>query len=344
VLAEFLTWWGQNLLSLVPEAVRARAAGRSEALLLDIVPPSSVTLFRRYGGEESKIASLAIDDGFAEAFARYLPQGLAGVRLLLRLPGEMVLERNVTLPLAAERELENVVGYDMERLTPFTAAEVFWGVSPMLRDKGRGKITALLSIVPRAAIEPVMARLAAIGVRPQALEIAASEGAAAPRQIRLDHDLAQAADGRWRRLGVPVAAALLVFALISPFLRQAVILHDFTAEEEALHPRLAEVTALRAKINGDGGGDAVAAENRRAGDALAALAALTEILPADSYLTDLTMRERKIEVTGLSKAAAKLIGVMSDDPRLRNPAFSAPVTRSEPLKRDEFTIHADWAP
>ena len=41
----------------------------------------------------------------------------------------------MTLPLAAERDPERVLGYEMERLTPFGAEEVFWAFAVQLRDK-----------------------------------------------------------------------------------------------------------------------------------------------------------------------------------------------------------------
>ena len=40
---------------------------------------------------------------------------------VLRLPPGLVLERQVTLPLAAEQGLDRVVRYEMDRFTPFAA-------------------------------------------------------------------------------------------------------------------------------------------------------------------------------------------------------------------------------
>jgi general secretion pathway protein L len=74
-----------------------------------------------------------------------------------------------------------------------------------------------------------------------------------------------------------------------------------------------------------------------------AVAAVTEILPNDSYLTEFTMRERKMSLTGQSASAPKLISLLSADPRIRNPSFTAPVTKSPDNKRDVFAISADLA-
>jgi general secretion pathway protein L len=66
-------------------------------------------------------------------------------------------------------------------------------------------------------------------------------------------------------------------------------------------------------------------------------------LPDDSYLTEFTMRERKMTLSGLSASAPKLINALSTDPRIRNPAFTAPVTRSESNHNDVFSIRAELA-
>ncbi len=360
MLAEFFAWWGQNLLDLVPAALRNRAGAGADALVVDATEPGVITLRRRRNGVESKLATVRLDDTAPAAFLKALPNRRPDELISLRVAPALVLEREVSLPLAAERDYERVVGYDMERLTPFAADEVFWGVQLTARDKARGKIALVLSIVPRAAIADVVRRLTAAGLPPAMLETAPASGApggapggapwgalgGAPgggRSIRLSHD-GRRSGGMLAR-AVPVfAAGLVLFVVISPFLRQALVLSRLESREGALKPQIAEVEALRARILGTGtGGDAVAAEMRRTGDALAALAAITEILPDESYLSEFTLRERKLNLTGLSTSAAKLIAALSDDPRVRNPAFSAPVTRNDTVRLDVFSIRAELA-
>ena len=156
-------------------------------------------------------------------------------------------------------------------------------------------------------------------------------------------------------IAVGVLALLVV---VSPLIHQQLALASARERLDRLSPQMAQVDALRRRISGRGaGGDAVAAETRRLGDTLEALAAVTEILPNDSYLTEFTMRERKMTLSGLSASAPKLISGLSADPRIRNPAFTAPVTRTEPVRlggvgapgadtpqRDVFSIRAELAP
>jgi general secretion pathway protein L len=112
-----------------------------------------------------------------------------------------------------------------------------------------------------------------------------------------------------------------------------------------LQPRVSEVQALRQRISAENAaGDAIAEARLKTGNALEVLAALTELLPDDTFLNDLTLRQRRLTVTGQSAAAPKLIATLAGDDLVRNPGFGAPVTRNEAAKRDVFSIQADVGP
>jgi general secretion pathway protein L len=208
------------------------------------------------------------------------------------------------------------------------------------RDKQRGQLGVRVAFVPRAAVAGLIDRLTAIGARPSLIEAPTSRGL---YPIRLSH-----ADAGTTRISTRMAGAILAalafLAVASPFLRQALDMDEAQSTIADLAPRVREAEALRDRISGAGtGGDAVASETRRLGDMLGALAAITEILPDDSYLTEFTMRERKMTMSGLAASAPKLISALSADPRVRNPAFSSAVTRAPDGKFDVFSIKAELA-
>jgi general secretion pathway protein L len=165
-----------------------------------------------------------------------------------------------------------------------------------------------------------------------------------PCRIALAHEATRAQ--RLRRAGLVAAAgacaALALTAILVPLVRQSIALADTDTQIAALQPRVTEAETLRNRIAArTSGADVIAAESARLGSALQAIAALTDILPDDTYLTTLSMRQRQLTLNGSSAAAAKLIGALSADPLMRNPTFAAPVTRSENGKSDLFSIRAE---
>jgi general secretion pathway protein L len=340
VLAEFFTWWRHHLLELVPETLRPGANGQANALVVDATAPATLLLQRRRRGVETRAAQLRLDDSGAPALRAALNQRPNGEPVILRLAASALLERPVTLPLAAERDPERVLGYEMERLTPFTADEVYWGYSVEARDRARNRLSLRLTFVPRAQVNDLIETLTMCGGRPSLIEAQTPSGI---RSIRLQHDrpTGRAAVLNSRNVAYAIAG-LAVLVIVSPFLRQSLDMAEANARLEALQPRIHVVDQLRRRIAGAGaGGEAVVNETRRVGDMLGALAAVTEILPDDSYLTEFTMRERKMTLSGMSVSAPKLISALSADPRVKNPAFTAPVTREN--NHDVFSIRADLA-
>jgi general secretion pathway protein L len=105
------------------------------------------------------------------------------------------------------------------------------------------------------------------------------------------------------------------------------------------------VEALRKKVAaGTAGDEVLTAEAARIGDALQVLATVTDIIPDDSWLSELSLHQGKLGISGQSPAAARLIPVLAADPAFRNPAFAAPVTRAPDGHAELFVIRAELAP
>jgi general secretion pathway protein L len=88
----------------------------------------------------------------------------------------------------------------------------------------------------------------------------------------------------------------------------------------------------------------IESEREKAGRPLTILAAATRVLPDDTYLTEMELKQRKLTLSGRSAGAARLIGALAADGEFRNPGFSAPVTRLEALRAELFTINTEIAP
>ena len=112
---------------------------------------------------------------------------------------------------------------------------------------------------------------------------------------------------------------------------------------DALEPNVRLAETLRARVTRDlSAAILIAAEHGRVGDPLAVLSAVTAALPDDTFLTDLSIREGRLEITGELKAAARLIAALAASPNLKDPAFVASVTHAE-NGLDAFSIRAGIA-
>ncbi|WP_419730940.1 PilN domain-containing protein [Lichenicola sp.] len=370
MIADVLTWWSRQMLDLVPARFARPDPSAVGALLVEPHPGGDgVRLLRRQSGEETVLGNFALrrmtmpdatgvgvpgdvdPDDAAVLRAAIVSAGTreGGRFVLLRLPAGAALQRDVTLPLAAEAGLDRVLAYEMDRLTPFAADDIFFAWTVLRRDREAGRIMLRLSLVPKAPLLPLLDTLRLVGASPRGIEIPAfvNAGASTDPNHRLRIPLAHertASAIQERRLLVAAGAAcaaLAVLAIMLPFALQSVAASRLNHQVAALQPRVDAVQALRRRIAGStAGGDLVATERHRLGDTLEVLAAVTRVLPDDSYLSDLTLRQGQLTISGQSPGAAKLIPAISSDPAFSAPAFSAPVTRIEGQNTDLFSIRA----
>jgi general secretion pathway protein L len=137
--------------------------------------------------------------------------------------------------------------------------------------------------------------------------------------------------------------ALLAAAL--PFVQQSLAAAALDARIAALRPELTEAERLRRQIAASRGtADVVTAARGQIGQPMQALAVLTDVLPDDTVLSQLSARQRTLTLTGRAASAAKLIGSMTALPALRAPAFTAAVVRDEATGTEAFTIRTELAP
>lgn len=323
MLAEFLSWWLSQMRPLTANILGP--AQVPDALIIKIDEPGpapSGALLLRQKGQEHHL------NGLQAPQRRSAPPALP---VFLRLPQNLLLSRDITLPLTASRDVRTILQFEMDQLTPFSADELFWGVSSQFQDRKQNKLHLRLAIVPRANLAPTLTWLASQKLTPGWIE---HKDGRIPLNI---------STSRPRRQAVLAAACIGLAAtcLALPFIRQQLALQEAASLVAARAPAAHIAEKLRAQLAATASGRAAIEAARRQGDALQILAALTKALPDDTWLADLSLKSGHLTMDGQSANAAKLIALLSAVPTLRNPSFTAPVTRTNDGKADLFSIRAE---
>lgn len=343
MLSDLLNWWTRQMLDLLPPAVRRRTGGPPDACIVSVNGhPPMIRLAMRRAGTDLMLGNFEFDTtGIDEARSILRKQGRR-YPIAMGVPAELLLERTLALPLAAEADLTSMLRYEMDSITPFAAEELFWTWTVVRRDRERGRLHVRLSLVPKAALPSLTSALEGLGIVASWLEAATPSGAA--RIIPLGN-MAAARQRRQRnlRFGLAGTGVLMAACAVLPFAMQFVARTQVEDRIGVLDPNVRLAETLRARISRDSSAAAlIAAAHGRAGDPLAVLSAVTTALPDDTFLTDLTIRGDRLEITGQSKAAARLIAVLAGSPIVKDPAFVASVTRAE-NGSDAFSIRAGIA-
>lgn len=95
-------------------------------------------------------------------------------RQVLVLPPETVLVQTLQLPPAAARNLSTVVGYELDRFTPFDAAQLYFVARQERRTPTHLHVT--LVAILRERLDQILNDCAVLGLQPHAVDVAESAG------------------------------------------------------------------------------------------------------------------------------------------------------------------------
>jgi general secretion pathway protein L len=346
MVREFLTWWLGQLADLIPEQWRRFGSPSGDAMVITPIGPvssgvASITVSLRRNGRETPLGRCGLTPGALSEVLRP-----AGKPAVLRLAETDVLCKTVTLPLAAERGLDRVMAFEMDRETPFSLHEIFWNHRIVRRDHERGQLSVRLVLIPRSSLAALLDALAKAGIAPKRAEIGAGpdQGCYLPLNGNGGlHDAAARGLLRWP--AVAACAGLALAAAVTPFVQQARTLAAFDREIAASRAAVAEADKLRKEIERlSSTVELIDSERDKAGRPLATLAAVTRMIPDDTFLSDFQQQQHRVTLSGRSAGASRLIGALAARKELRNPTFAAPVTRIEATRSEVFTITAEVTP
>lgn len=335
----FLRWWGRQLYALIPERFAKAVILPARPVIRIRTGPEGPTFSLHTNRKTVSLENNAETSiGPVEQTRRISGKWSPAPCCALVLQEGQIMHRSVTLPLAAEHDLDAVLHFEMDRLTPFPAEALFWAHTPLRRDTALNQIVLGLWIAPRHLVDPVMAQLASMGITPDWIEN--EKGSA---RIALPRETAPLDKAKDPRLALPAFACILlaVFLLIG-FIHQS---HRLAVDESriaSLRAPALEASRLRRMIEERRAGKRLVQDARtRLGDPMQILSVLTALLPDDAFLTDLSLKQGQLIVSGQSIEPASLIRTLSTSSFLHNPVFVAPVTRLAGQTASLFSIRAD---
>ena len=333
MLPELITWWTRQMGDLFAPVLNGARTRLPDALLLTPGPDGIAIAHRRRG--RTALPATVTDDGLRTALARRREN------LVLSLSSPMLI-REATLPAAALGGLDRVLRYEMDRLTPFGPDDVYFSHRLLSVDRARSTLQVELAVLPRARVLPILDRLTNAGARPDVLEAPGPDGLVRRIGITTLDAARLARDRLLTRLTAMLCGALAVAVVAVPLLRQSLALAEVEAQISLLRPRVDQVETLRKRIAAStAGAGKIAAARTQAGAVLEILAVLTQTVPDDTWLTNLSLRQRSLVLEGHSAAATKLLAAIGAQPRFRDPSFAAPVLRAE-NGGEVFTVRTEF--
>jgi general secretion pathway protein L len=332
------SWWRGEIVALVPPGLRTRPR---PIVTLDWMPDGVAIGIQQVG----MVTMMGTDALARPERPPLLTRALATPnvptdRVLLRLPESQILRRRINVPPAPARNLRPLIGFELERQTPFQATQVRYDFRVVARDEAARRLIVELALVKNSRVEELLAVAERWGLRPTA--IGASGGAWSPNFLRTP--IAVRPLLRRHRLSLGLAATIL--ALLAGLWAGEARRHD--RYEAALASALAQsrgaaeaTQTLRRDLDALDTHLALLPGLKNGPDAARLLEELARRLPDGTYLSDFELNGRAIRIRGTSNAATGLIAILGASPMLTNVRFAAPVVQASGAGTERFDLAMD---
>lgn len=343
-IREFFAWWVRELASIFPgkktTAANSVAQGitadlnRSESSLIWDDVDKTVSCGKRFSAET------AIEKYRS---ALYENKKLAVNICNIRVSEKHILRKTITLPLATEENINNVISYEMDRYTPFKNEDVYFDVKIQERNKAENKLTILLSVIRRSLLDKVLQFASELEMSIGTIYAESqTEDESIERLAFIDGMKGARNQGKKSSVNKFLGVLLVILSLCAlsiPIIKNYWNAHRYEAELANIEGEVGkarEVLKQYKEIKKNA--DYLQTLNANNTSAIELLNDITRVTPDDTSLIRFSLEESVVRLQGLSSSASNLLSILDSSESFSEVRFVAPVTQDAKTGRENFTL------
>jgi general secretion pathway protein L len=342
-------WWVGELAELVPSWLKRRFARATDRVVL-LPGNGEVALYLEANQGMRLLGNVDLAaEGEANRRVGFLLQralldrGIAAgkIGVCVRIPADRALRTVIELPAAAERNLDEVVSFELDRHTPFRADQVLFAPRVLGRDPTTQRLETEILLVPRPTVDDMMAIAARLHLEPNRVDIAEADGPG-PASDNLLRTEARRASTRGRTVLVlalsGLAVVLAIVAVALPILRAQWAAEDLADQFALVKQTGVKDVALQKEIDELRRNELFLIEKKRNTPSVSALLfETTRILPDSTWLSDWQFAGTEVQLQGVSESASAVVGLLEQSHVFSRTTFLSPVTQ-DPNGHEHFHI------
>ncbi|HFD11388.1 MAG TPA: hypothetical protein ENJ32_02795 [Crenotrichaceae bacterium] len=344
-LRSFFSWWGEELYTFVPDGLKKLLGQATEHLVVK-KDQTAISLYLINAKGVKLLAELPNDEDNEAAVSTLMrnhPQ-LSSAEVILELKPSQVLSREIQLPLAARKNLHQVVAYELDRYTPFTAEQVYHDVQITGKDADAGQLTARLAVIPKQKLDDLCEDLIACGLHPTVARLSDQNNALQMLNL-LPDELRPSRSSLPKIISFTIGLLLLLLLLgllLVPLWSEQRIITDLEQALSTVSKEANEVQSLQKNVETQLRETNFLLEKKRTEPVLVyVLKDLTQRMPDGTWLTYLQYKNANLQIRGESTDASSLIALIEASPLFENTRFVSPVTRNSASNTDRFQLAID---
>ena len=323
--SHFLSWWQQQLRECVPVRLRNRlAAARRPALWA----PSADRVW---------LAAAAFDQSKPFLSSALAQRGGSAAVVIGEANG---FRRELEMPLAVQDRLQQVLGYELDRLTPLKASELYYDFRVKHKNLSAGTCTVELAAAPRLRVDPMLAEA-------KRRNITVSRLLLSPPDVDTSLDLLKitqtAADEGHQPRGwitpalIGLCAALAIALVAFPLwqMRQHVL--ALNPIESVVKTDAEVANVVQRQLEKQISEYNLPLARKYSGPLVVQLLDdLSKRLPDDTWAQSIeirtipTQKSKEVVLQGETGSGGKILQIVQESPLIKDPTFKATMTRVAP--------------
>jgi general secretion pathway protein L len=338
-LRSFWRWWSGELFELLPENMQKAISQRQQKLYVEVDDDKLLMSLGNHAAQR-EVLRLPVDAPDAEDAD--IPREVQQTILLL--PDDKVLARRIALPAAAEENLREVLGFELDLHTPFEASEVYYDFTIVGRDSARQKLTVDMVYAPRDAVETLVEGATSLGLKTDIVTCRRRDNNNLQPVNLLPQEMRRARRIDVRSINLvltAVLAVLLVAAITIPLVQKNRAIEAMEAQVQTAAAAAREGSQLRQNLEKMADASRFLVEKKAtAVMAVELIDEVSRILPDHTWITRLNLSETELQLQGQSSSSASLIAAIESSPHFENVRFPSPVVQIQGTNNDRFHIAA----
>ena len=317
---------------------------------LRLVPVDDGYAIEQEGGKREKTVLRLEQAGDVTRFMP--PEAAAALKkrdVDLVLPSDGLLIRTLDpMPAESRSYLDGIVRHQLERLVPWRTEDVLHSYQAAPAGAKDDRLIVTIAATARSLHARTLAALSALNPAELRLLYPNVPQTGGDVAIRVDDNSIAIARLKRIRRGVVMMLSIILLVSAAGF---GVLAYTGNHAAELLATAEQSVSELRQRLAARGpqrllGRDfeAIVARKRAAPIAVAAIDALADALPDDTFLTELRIAEGRIRMTGVSRNVAELVPAIEGSPLFAEASFFAPTARLPNSQGDRFHLEARLKP
>lgn len=335
-LKQFMNWWGESLYRSLPSSCRGLFRASQPSLNL-YMANERLALSWQQDGKRRDCGEYPLDSTLD--FPRLIKKAARrrNYQLKLELDEKQALHLQHTFPEGVQENIKQVVGYQLDRITPFTLDTAYFDAKVAKHDKANKVVLADIYVSPKVHVEQYLAKLRALGVP----DIQVISALASSTQLTKGLSTTASPPAPASSLPFYLFMMTLIASLAVPIWYKDRRLGQIEEAIASLQQKASAQIEVRDQLLAAEETLSFIGEKRKTAPVmLDVVEHLSAEIPPHTWVERLEINGNQVQIRGESEQALSLIDTLEISPYFEAVSFKSPVTRNPNSGKDKFHLQA----